>query len=83
MVGVIGGSLLFVLGCAENKTTVGSFEVRPSLEYRTPNGSIYNPYTQSLLRTHSILETVKKVEFAISQNGNLSLLLNSQGDKYL
>ena len=82
MVGVIGGALLFLLGCAENKTTVGSFEVRPSLEYRTPNGSIYNPYTQSLLRTNSILETVKKVEFAISQNGNLSLLLNSQGDKY-
>jgi hypothetical protein len=55
---VIAGTLV---GMGRDVKEVGPLEARPSLEHRKADGSLYTPSTQSLLRTHSRLESVNEV----------------------
>ncbi len=69
-------------GCGQTlETTV---EVRPTREARTSEGELYNPSTQSLLRTHSWLEDAQSLELRLDASGNARLRLQERdGDAYL
>ena len=64
--------------------TVDAAQVRPTLENLKPDGSLYTPSTQSLLRTHSWLESVKTLSMEIDESLDATVELDAPGsDRYL
>jgi hypothetical protein len=68
-------SLLCSLPACEREAKVQTVVLRPTLEHIDSEGDLYNPSTQSLLRTHSWLEEAKeaKIEVSRSHSGTISL----------
>ncbi len=64
--------------------SLGRLELRPGLENKRPDGSLFTPSTQSLLRGHSWLETATSLEISEGAEGRASLTLsNGQDGHYL
>lgn len=71
--GSLGPFAIDVRGAGERE--LGPLEVRPTLEHRTAEGALYTPSTQSLLRTHSLLETADRVRLRIDDLASASVEL--------
>lgn len=53
---------------ANRQVLRGSVKLRPTLEDRRPNGSLYSASTQSFLREHHILDKIEKLEIYSNSN---------------
>lgn len=82
---VLATSLILVaVLVASQKATSVSIAVRPSLEDRLLDGSVYNPSTQSFLRGHHLLESIERIELVVDRPDQSSLMLvGPDGDELL
>jgi len=58
-------------------------ELKPNIEDRLNDNSYYNPNTQSFLRGHHWLDTVKKATLSINKSGIGTLLLSTPNQHHL
>ncbi len=64
--------------CNRPATSYTDIAVYASLEERKADGDLYTPSTQSLLRTHSILEKVKTLDFTVNRSNKATFRLEDQ-----
>lgn len=57
--------------------------IKPSLEDVTNDGEYYNPSTQSFLRGHHWLESIKEVNIKLNRQHSGSIYLRSDNEKHL
>lgn len=58
--------LVIVFFACNRSTQISQIQLKPTLEHRTEDNSLFNPSTQSLLRTYSWLEDATNVDLSIT-----------------
>jgi len=70
-------SSVLMIQCGHEQIFQG-IAVYPSLEERTYNGDLFTPSTQSLLRTHSLLEKVSALDLTVNSDKVAKLKLEAK-----
>ncbi len=79
---LIAIAIICILSC--NKTReLGVLPVSPTLELKNKKGNLYTPSTQSLLRTHSWLESVKNIQILIDNKDYAEIEFLSDDSTFL
>lgn len=65
------------VGCISRGVEIKDLEVKPSLEDKKDDGSVYTPETQSILRGKHVLESVDGMDIQIDSNDEATVVLKS------
>ncbi len=80
--GIVLGLLSLLSGCGG--TDLGTIAIHPTQEHNSASGSLYTPFTQSLLRTHSWMDEVRQIHLNTDRSDNATILLkDKESDAYL